>query len=248
MRVRVLFFGRLKEIVGCSEDWAEIAEGASVEQLFVHYIGRHAELKSFRSSLVASVNEEFAEWSAPLHANDEVAFLPPVSGGRQVDTSTDLCELTQKPIPTAEILAAVKSPGDGAVCAFEGVVRNHSGGRETLYLVYEAYEAMAVKSLRAIAAECRRRFAVDRVAIVHRLGRLEIGETSVLLAVSAPHRAAAFDACRFLIETLKLSVPIWKKEYFADGALWVVGHMPAPVESLADEATKPFAPPDESNP
>jgi molybdopterin synthase catalytic subunit len=247
MRVRVLFFGRLKDIVGCAEDWAEVPEGSSVEQLFARYSRQFTELTVHRATLAASVNEELAEWNTLLRARDEVAFLPPVSGGAPVSTAQDICELTRQPIAAGEIIAAVKSPGDGAVCVFDGIVRNHSRGRATLHLEYDAYEPMALKTLRALIAECRHRFAVDRIAVVHRLGRLDIGETSVLIAVSAPHRAAAFDACRFLIETLKRSVPIWKKEFFADGAVWAEGQTPAPVGNAAEAATKPLAPSGESN-
>jgi len=118
------------------------------------------------------------------------------------------------------------------VVVFDGIVRNHSGGRETLYLDYEAYEPMALEKMREIAAELRACFALDGMAIVHRLGRLQIGETSVLIAVSASHRASAFDACRLAIERLKRTVPIWKKEYFLDGAVWVEG------EPLAGDAAE----------
>lgn len=144
--------------------------------------------------------------------------------------ATDIVELVREPVLAAELVAAVKGPADGAVLVFDGVVRDNSKGRATLYLDYEAYEPMALRTLREIAAEMHRRFEVDRVALVHRLGRLEIGETSVLIAVSAPHRAAAFDACRFAIESVKRSAPIWKKEYFADGAVWVEGATAGPVK------------------
>jgi molybdopterin synthase catalytic subunit len=147
----------------------------------------------------------------------------------------DLIALVREPIRAAEIVARVKAPQDGAVVVFDGIVRNHSGGRETLYLEYEAYEAMAVAKMRGIGAELREKFLVDRMAMVHRLGRLEIGETSVFIAVSAAHRAAAFDACRFAIDTLKRTVPIWKKEFFRDGAVWAEGERPA-VESFLRSA------------
>ncbi len=142
----------------------------------------------------------------------------------------DLIELVRQPIRVAEIVAVLKAPGDGAVLAFEGIVRDHSGARRTLYLDYEAYESMALVKLRELAGSMRERFPIDRVALVHRLGRLEIGETSVLVAVSSEHRGASFDACRFGIDTLKRTVPIWKKEYFEGGAVWADGEMP-PVPS-----------------
>jgi molybdopterin synthase catalytic subunit len=140
--------------------------------------------------------------------------------------SGDLILLVQKTIDVAALITHVRTGGDGAIVTFDGCVRNQSQGRPTLYLDYEAYEAMAVAKMREIAEEARTRFAIDRVAIAHRLGRLEIGETSVFIAVSAPHRAAAFDACRYTIDTLKRTVPIWKKEYFEDGAVWADGELP----------------------
>jgi len=241
MKVRVLFFGRLKDITGCAEEETDVAEGARVEDVFSAYARRFAELGRYRGSVVASVNQEFAAWSAGVRAGDEVAFLPPVSGGQQVAAAEDVVELVHTPIAMAQWAQQVKAPRDGAVVVFDGIVRDHSGDRRTLYLEYEAYAPMALAKMREIVAAMRAQFAIDRVVMVHRLGRLEIGETSVLIAVSAPHRAAAFDACRLAIETLKRSVPIWKKEYFADGAVWVEGHRPGPVDSAQS-----FSPADES--
>src|SRR5580692_11582726 len=228
MRVRVLFFGRLKDIVGKAEEQAELSEGARVEDLFARYGNSFPELARFRSSVVASVNQEFAEWRAPLSPGDEVAFLPPVSGGAVPAGATieeNLCALIRMPIETAEIVAQLKAPPDGAVVVFEGIVRNHSGGRSTLYLEYEAYEAMAIAKMREIGAQMQEKFAIRRYAMIHRLGRLEIGETSVLIVVCSAHRAAAFDACRFGIDTLKKNVPIWKKEFFRDGSVWAEGEV-----------------------
>ncbi len=139
----------------------------------------------------------------------------------------NLCALIRKPIATAEIVAQLKAPPDGAVVVFEGIVRNHSGNRTTLYLEYEAYEPMAIAKMREIGAQMQDEFSIRRFAMVHRLGRLEIGETSVLIAVCSAHRAAAFDACRFGIDTLKRTVPIWKKEFFRDGAVWAEGEIPS---------------------
>jgi molybdopterin synthase catalytic subunit len=138
----------------------------------------------------------------------------------------DRIEITRSRILNAEIAAQVRTDADGAVATFDGCVRNHSHGRSTLYLEYEAYEAMALAKMHEIAAYLHANYAIRRVAMVHRLGRLEIGETSVVVAVSAAHRAAAFDACRYAIDTLKKTVPIWKKEFFADGAVWADGELP----------------------
>jgi molybdopterin synthase catalytic subunit len=145
-------------------------------------------------------------------------------------------EITDGEIATAEVLAGIKAGADGAVCAFDGIVRNNTRGRQTLYLVYEAYREMALEQMRGLAAEAVTRFGVRDVALVHRLGRLEVGETSVLIAVASAHRGAAFEACRWLIDTLKKTVPIWKKEFFVDGAVWADGEaFPAAVSLVVGE-------------
>lgn len=239
MRVRVLFFGQLKDIVGVSQDDTELSEGSRVEDLFERYGRRFPKLVEFRPSIAASVNQEYAHWRSPLASGDEVAFLPPVSGGeQQTAVVEDLFELLRRPIDPREILENLKAPEDGALVVFDGFVRNNFKGQPTKYLVYEAYETMAYAKMREIGAQIREQFAVHRLAIVHRLGRLEIGETSVLIAVSSPHRAAAFEACRYGIDTLKRTVPIWKKEHFVGGAVWAEGEIPS------QEA---ISPPDESS-
>jgi len=226
VRVRVLFFGQLREIVGVAEDDAELSEGARVEDLFERYGRRYPKLAEFRPSIAASVNQEYAAWGAPLSPGDEVAFLPPVSGGQQAAVDEDVFLLIREPIRSRELVESLKAPDDGAVVVFDGFVRNNFKGQRTLYLEYEAYEPMAHAKMREIGAQIRAKFPIHRLAIVHRLGRLEIGDTSVLIAVSSPHRAAAFDACRYAIDTLKRAVPIWKKEYFFGGAVWAEGEVP----------------------
>ena len=138
----------------------------------------------------------------------------------------DLYQLVREPIDTAALARHVRAPEDGAIVTFDGFARNQSHNRPTLYLDYEAYESMALAKMREIGVQLHEKYSIHRVAMVHRLGRLEIGDTSVFIAVSAPHRAAAFDACRFAIDTLKRTVPIWKKEYFEDGAVWADGELP----------------------
>jgi molybdopterin synthase catalytic subunit len=138
----------------------------------------------------------------------------------------DICHLVRDPIDIAALVHHVRAPEDGAIVTFDGFVRNQSHNRATLYLEYDAYESMALSKMREIAAQLHEKYRIHRVAIVHRLGRLQIAETSIFIAVSAPHRAAAFDACRFAIDTLKRTVPIWKKEYFEDGAVWADGELP----------------------
>ena len=227
MIVRVLFFGQLKEIVGKAEEACLAPDNWRLDDLFASYSDKFPALKEFRASVAAAINQDYAEWNSRLRAGDEVAFLPPVSGGQEVKAATETYRIVRNSIPTEEIVAALKAAEDGAVAVFEGIVRNHSKGKRTLYLEYEAYEAMALAKMREIGSRMREEFAIDRLAMIHRLGRLEIGETSVLVAVSAAHRGAAFDACRYGIDTLKRTVPIWKKEYFADGAAWAEGETPS---------------------
>jgi MoaE-MoaD fusion protein len=138
----------------------------------------------------------------------------------------DIYQLVREPIDMAALARHVRGPENGATVTFDGFVRNQSYNRATLYLDYEAYESMALAKMREIGAQLHEKYRIHRVAMVHRLGRLEIGETSVFIAISAPHRAAAFEACRFAIDTLKRTVPIWKKEYFEDGAVWADGELP----------------------
>jgi MoaE-MoaD fusion protein len=234
MRVRVLFFGQLREITGFAEDYAELSDGARIEDLYERYGRRFPRLLEFRPSVAASINQEYSTFRAQLATDDEVAFLPPVSGGQQSAARVaDLFELTRSPIPIDEISRSLRAPEDGALVVFDGFARNNFRGRATLYLEYEAYEEMALAKIREIGAQIREKFAIHRVAIVHRLGRIEIGETSILIAVSSPHRAAAFDACRYAIDTLKRAVPIWKKEFFADGSIWADGEVPPPTANSA---------------
>jgi len=227
MRVRVLFFGQLKDIVGVAQEDAELSDGARVEDLFERYGRRFPKLAEFRASIAASVNQEYAGWREPLASGDEVAFLPPVSGGAHTTVAEDIFQIVREPIRVNELVENLKAPDDGALVVFDGFVRNNFKGRRTLHLEYEAYEPMALAKMREIGAHIRANFSIHRLLIVHRLGRLEIGETSVLIAVSSPHRGAAFDACRYAIDTLKRAVPIWKKEFFAGGAAWAEGEVPS---------------------
>jgi molybdopterin synthase catalytic subunit/molybdopterin converting factor small subunit len=224
MQVRVLLFGVLKDLTGRESDSLSLPEGATLADVLRHYETHITLPKDLLASLATAVNQEYAARNTRLKANDEVALLPPVSGGSQGEMSgRKRARIVREAIIPANIVAAIKRPEDGAVAVFEGIVRNHSRGRRTQYLDYEAYEEMAIKRMEALAAQALSQFAVRDVAIVHRLGRLEIGETSVLIAVASGHRAAAFDACRWLIDTLKRTVPIWKKEYFEDGVVWADG-------------------------
>ncbi|MFZ0334090.1 MAG: molybdenum cofactor biosynthesis protein MoaE [Candidatus Acidiferrales bacterium] len=235
MVLRVLFFGQLREIVGLAEEACLAPDESKLEDLFAIYADRFPRLAEFRASVAASINQEYAPWNARPCAGDEVAFLPPVSGGSPQPIE-EIVQIVRTTIRTEQIVALLKAAEDGAVAVFEGIVRNHSRGKSTLYLEYEAYEPMALVKMREIGDHMRKSFAIDRLAIVHRLGRLEIGETSVLVAVSSAHRAAAFDACRYGIDILKRTVPIWKREYFSDGVVWSEGEK-IPAEAFSPQRT-----------
>jgi molybdopterin synthase catalytic subunit len=230
MRVRVLFFGILKDVAGGPADDVHLPDGASVRDLLMQLEVQIPRLKQSLSSLALAVNQQYAGPETRLHQDDEVALLPPVSGGApDAKGGRRYASIVREAIATSRIVAGLKRGEDGAALAFEGIVRNQTRGRKTLYLDYEAYEEMALGQMESLANQALQQFQVRDVAIVHRLGRLEIGETSVLIAVTSAHRAAAFDACRWLIDTLKRTVPIWKKEHFEDGAVWADGE-PFPAE------------------
>jgi molybdopterin converting factor subunit 1 len=223
MTIRVLFFGVLKDLAGRSTDVVELPQGARVRDLLSHFERQAPKLKALLAAVAVSVNQEYASAEHELAAGDEVALLPPVSGGGPAKVDDGEVRIVREPIATQDFLATLKRPEDGAAVVFEGVVRDNTRGRRTLYLDYEAYEGMALRQMEGLAAQARERFAVRAVSIIHRLGRLEIGETSVLIVVASAHRGAAFEACRWIIDTLKTTVPIWKKEYFEDGAAWADG-------------------------
>jgi molybdopterin synthase catalytic subunit/molybdopterin converting factor small subunit len=232
MQVRVLLFGMLKDVTGRGSDQVTLPEGATLADLLSRYQSQFPRLRQLAPSLALSINQEYAAAGATLHENDEVALLPPVSGGSSAHVATDAqaagqasrgIALVRSRIQAEQIVREIRRDEDGAVVVFEGTARNNTRGRRTLYLDYEGYESMAARELEKLAEQARGQFAIRDVSIVHRLGRVEIGETSVLIVVASAHRAAALDACRWLIDTLKRTVPIWKKEYFADGAVWVDG-------------------------
>jgi molybdopterin synthase catalytic subunit len=228
MRVKVLFFGMLKDIVGNSEDRLEIPEGARLKGVFDHYAARFPRIRELAASIVLARNQEFCESSAAVADGDEVAFLPPVSGGsdaytHQIAENGNFFGLTRCQINSRQLIDRHLRGEDGAVVTFEGVVRNNTNGRRTRCLDYECYEPMAIKMMAQIGGKLAGEFAVDRVLMVHRLGRLLIGETSVAVIVTAAHRRPAFEAACEGINRLKRLVPIWKKEHFEDGEVWAEG-------------------------
>ncbi len=231
--VKVLFFGQLKDIVGRAEESVEMADGSVLQGLFDHYSRQFPALEKMAGSIVMARNQQFSDRSAGLAPGDEIAFLPPVSGGlgndqggythEIVDEAGHFFALTREPIDERAIKDRLLRGEDGAVVVFEGVVRNNTKGRATKFLDYECYEAMAVKLMAEIGRDIAARHAIGRLAMVHRLGRMEIGETSVAVAATAPHRKPSFEAALEGINRLKKLVPIWKKEHFADGEVWVDG-------------------------
>lgn len=227
MWVRVLLFGALKDVVERESFLVELPEAATVEDFLGKMMTEMPQAQRFSSSLAVAVNREYAAPTRVLADGDEVALLPPVSGGCAEPET--LVRLQREPIDGEVLLAQLKDGADGAVVVFDGIVRNNTRGRRTLYLDYESYEAMALDQMRTLVADARQRFQVREIALVHRLGRLQIGETSVWIAVASAHRGQAFEACRSIIDTLKKTVPIWKKEYFEDGAVWADGE-PFPAE------------------
>jgi molybdopterin converting factor subunit 1 len=249
MQVRLLFFGMLKEVTGREAVRLELPEGSRVSDLLEHYAASRPELQPYYDVIAVAVNQEYSEAGAVLKDGDEVALIPPVSGGKVSERSGGetppgqsagprYAKLVREKIESQAVVDGIKRPEDGAVAVFEGIVRNHSLNRRTLYLDYEAYEPMALKEMESIAEAALQKFAIREVALAHRLGRLQIGETSVLIVVASAHRAAAFDACRWLIDTLKKTVPIWKKEYFEDGAVWADGDpFPDEVRKAGEQAT-----------
>ncbi len=219
MRIEVLFFGLTQDLTGFGRERLEIPENTTLHDLRRQYSHRFPPLGELGTSLLAAVNQEIGEPSRILHDGDEVAFMPPVSGG----VCDDFFRITGDSIRTQELADALKAPEDGAVAVFEGIVRNHSHGRKTLYLEYEAYEPLALRKMEEIGREIKEKYRIDRIGMIHRTGRLEIGETSVAIVVTSAHRRAAFEACHYAIDRLKQIVPIWKKEYFEDGAVWAEG-------------------------
>jgi MoaE-MoaD fusion protein len=216
MRVTVLFFGVLKEMLASECQTLELPPGATVDAVLGHFQKQLPESKLW-SSLAIAVNQDYAPSGCLLRDGDEVALLPPVSGG------APRIALVTQAIDAELLLKEIKQGEDGAVVVFDGIVRNNTRGRRTLYLVYEAYQEMALRQMQMLAQEAILTYRVRDISIVHRLGQLAVGETSILIVVASAHRAEAFAACQWLIDTLKKTVPIWKKEFFEDGAVWADG-------------------------
>lgn len=219
--VKVKYFASLRQAVGSAEEMRSLAAGATVGDLVQHLAAEHARLPQAAGAIYAAVNRTYCASDAALADGDEVALFPPVSGGQ---ATARPFEITEAPLSLDDAAARVAGASRGAITVFAGVVRGETGDLSTDYLEYEAYAEMAEPMLAQIGAEVQVRWPqVEAVSIVHRVGRLEIGEPSVVIAVAAAHRQGTFDACSYAIERLKAIVPIWKKEVGSDGQWWVEG-------------------------
>ena len=219
--ITVLFFGAARDVVNQNPFPLSLEDGpTTVASAFQQLVSQFAGLERFGRSLLFAVNQEYATAETQLKEGDELAIFPPVSGG---SASNDFFELTTEPIDVGSVARRVVLPECGAIVSLDGFTREWTKGRQTKYLIYEAYVGMAVSEMQRLGAEAHKRFDIAHIGIVHRTGRLEIGETSVVISVSAPHRKAAFEACEWAIRELKRTVPIWKKEFFEDGEVWVEG-------------------------
>ena len=261
INVRVLFFGAARDVVGKSEGDLALSSPSNATMALEQMLSAYPGLRGFGGSLLLAVNQEYVPADREVHEGDELAVLPPVSGGSGEDmesrghgdsrttenaevavaakrqdadrrrsgdlagenSSADFFELTTGPLDVGLISRSVVLPQCGATVTLDGYAREWTKGRRTLFLVYEAYAPMALSEMQRLGREAHKHFDIAHIGIVHRTGRLEIGETSVVIAVSAPHRRAAFAACEWAIRELKRTVPIWKKEVFEDGEVWVEG-------------------------
>jgi MoaE-MoaD fusion protein len=220
MQVTVRYFAGHRDITGRAEERIDLAQGATLGALWELLIERYPRLRAYSGRLLYAINQEYGSLTTELHDGDEIAFIPPVSGGSTVP----LFHITDQPLDPAPLVALVQSPDMGAVVTFAGIVRNNFGGRATAYLEYEAYEPMAVAVLAQLAGEAREQWRTGKIAIHHRIGRLAIGETAVLIVTAAPHRHEAFEAAEHIMDRIKAVAPIWKKEVWADGLSEWVGN------------------------
>ncbi len=227
MKVALHLFASAREAVGQREVCLDLADGATIEDLKQRLAGDYPALEPMLKTIVFAIDDEYVPFAQRLHDGAEVALIPPVSGGSAEDDG--LFRVTYDVMNPDELAKLVRRNEAGAITLFYGDVRNHSEGRSVERLEYEAHESMALKKMREVAAETKQRFPeICEVGVWHRIGTLEIGETSLLVAISSPHRKDAFDACHWCVDRIKEVVPVWKKEHWSDGSAWVEGH---PVET-----------------
>lgn len=252
MRVQVKFFAIFREMTGIKNESKEIPEGMTVDQLWKRYAGEHPRIANIRAAY--AVNQRLARPDQILRADDEVGFLPPVSGGAvrkkarrararpaRVKPASSSAQVTHKALDLATLIKQVSFPGAGAIITFSGVVRDNSQGKSVDHLEYEAYPEMAQRTLETILEEVQTRWPTVHAAMNHRVGKLKIGDTSLIIAIAAPHRPEAFAAARYAIERVKAVLPVWKKEFASDGDYWVEGPLagelaPEKAEEIARDA------------
>lgn len=248
IKVRVLFFGAARDAVGQEQIEFELESPINADGARAKVLSEYPSLQRFGKSLLFAVNQQYAQNDREISEGDELAVFPPVSGGSTGSPGSagilpssfrdqDFFELTSDSIDVGAVARRVVLPKCGATVTLDGYAREWTKGRRTLYLVYEAYEPMALSEMKRLGTQAHEKFDIAHIGIVHRTGRLEIGETSVVVSVSAPHRRAAFEACEWAIRELKRTVPIWKKEVFEDGEVWVEGEG-APVVDKSRDSTE----------
>jgi MoaE-MoaD fusion protein len=219
MKVRVVLFAKPRELVGRPNVDLALPAGATAADAWSQ-LSTTYDLGPLPRSFRCAVNSEYAGWDDQLKEGDELAVIPPVSGGA-VGERAGIIRLQDATIDPTTIANAIRTDADGALCVFTGYVRDHSRGNEVRALVYEAYGQMAIRQMEQLADEARKRWPITDLALVHRVGTLQVGEISVVVAVAASHRGEAFDACEWLIDELKHTVPIWKKEIYTEGEAWI---------------------------
>jgi molybdopterin synthase catalytic subunit len=230
MKVSLHAFAAVREAIGARDVCIELDDGATLSDLKLRLASAYPKLEPMLPTIAFAIDDEYVPFEERLHDGAEVALIPPVSGGAaEAEPATSLFRVTREPMDAQQLVELVRQDEAGAVTLFYGVVRNHSEGRDVERLEYEAHESMALRQMREVAAETKRRFPeISEIGVWHRIGVLEIGETSLLVAVSSPHRKEAFEACHWAVDRVKEVVPVWKKEHWAGGGAWVEGHTVEP--------------------
>lgn len=220
MDIHLRYFASLREITGKREERLTVPDGAKIADVRSMVLTRYSQLQPLLERCAYAVNHHYTPAETILSDGDELVFIPPTGGGTLIEP---VIQLTREPLDRDTLVATVSHPSVGGIVIFEGVVRDNSHGKQVHYLEYDVYEEMAKEQIRTIIAEAQQRWGIERVALAHRFGRLEIGEASIIIVVATPHRSEAFNACHYIIDTLKQRVPIWKKEIATDGEAWIEG-------------------------